>query len=68
MEKKKQSSRLAIPFALIGGGIGLFLTTSFTAFFAGAAIGVVLGYVITGMIDQGVQGDQEGDNNNTTGV
>ena len=66
MEKnQKQSSTFAIPFALIGGGIGLFITTSFAAFFIGAAVGVIVGYILNGMADQA---GQEGDNNNTTGA
>lgn len=62
MEKKKQSPLFAIPLALIGGGIAMFITTSLTAFFVGAAIGVVLGYIITGMSDQ-VSNDQADGNN-----
>lgn len=61
MEKKKQSSTFAIPFALIGGGIGLFITTSFAAFFIGAAVAVIVGYIFKGMADQAVQGNQDGE-------
>lgn len=60
---KKQSSRLAIPFGLIGGGIAMFITTEPIAFFFGMAGGIILGYIFTGMCDQATGEDNKQDDN-----
>lgn len=44
-----KKSNYLLPFMLIGGGIGVFASQSFTGFFFGIAAGVVIGYFILGL-------------------
>lgn len=49
---KTKKSKLLLPFVLIGGGIGVFISQTFSAFFIGAAVGIFAGYFLIGLAEQ----------------